>query len=384
MNEIPGENTQREQQGEELEEQSTENSNEIVASSETSTPPAEEPATATEAEPEQESDTVPLKRDAPETASAAQADVHDVNTADSDTEPQDTVPADSTPVQTAAPGELDATEPTASEHPEAEGADTEGAETRRDEAIDEAPATPDVETPDGDFNSPHEETATEEELHGKGQEHAEGEDHGEGEPHRPKIVLKAGTDPESIRALELCKEKVSQLHLKMHPLAARWDGDKHVTIFFRADEKVDFRKLVRELSRVLRARIELRQLGPREQGKLCGLVGKCGQPLCCQTFLGEFTQSSIKMAKTQDLALNPMKISGVCGRLLCCLNYEQEMYAEVKGRMPKVNKWVDTEFGPGKVVALNVLKETVTVQLETSTRELSLDEVRLSEAPPQN
>ena len=384
MNEIPGENTQREQQGEELEEQSTENSNEIVASSETSTPPAEEPATATEAEPEQESDTVPLKRDAPETASAAQADVHDVNTADSDTEPQDTVPADSTPVQTAAPGELDATEPTASDHPEAEGADTEGAETRRDEAIDEAPATPDVETPDGDFNSPHEETATEEELHGEGQEHAEGEDHGEGEPHRPKIVLKAGTDPESIRALELCKEKVSQLHLKMHPLAARWDGDKHVTIFFRADEKVDFRKLVRELSRVLRARIELRQLGPREQGKLCGLVGKCGQPLCCQTFLGEFTQSSIKMAKTQDLALNPMKISGVCGRLLCCLNYEQEMYAEVKGRMPKVNKWVDTEFGPGKVVALNVLKETVTVQLETSTRELSLDEVRLSEAPPQN
>lgn len=226
------------------------------------------------------------------------------------------------------------------------------------------------------------ETEDREDTHGE-EHYGEGEPSPEGEPQRPRIILKAGTDPESLEALELCREKVKQLHLKMHPLAARWDGDKHVTIFFRADDKVDFRKLVRELSRVLRARIELRQLGPREQGKLCGLVGKCGQPLCCQTFLAEFTQSSIKMAKTQDLALNPMKISGVCGRLLCCLNYEQEMYAQVKARMPKVNKWVDTEFGPGRVTALNVLKETVTVQLETSTRELSLDEVRLSEAPPQ-
>jgi cell fate regulator YaaT (PSP1 superfamily) len=165
----------------------------------------------------------------------------------------------------------------------------------------------------------------------------------------------------------------------MHPLAARWESDRHVVIFFRADEKVDFRKLVRELSRLLHARIELRQVGPREQGKLCGLVGKCGYPLCCQTFLGQFAQSTIKMAKTQELALNPMKISGVCGRLLCCLNYEQEMYLDAKSRMPRVNRTVDTEFGPGRVVAVNVLKETVTVQLETMTKELRPDQIRPSE-----
>ncbi len=199
------------------------------------------------------------------------------------------------------------------------------------------------------------------------------------EPQRPRIMLEAGTDPESLRALELCREKVQQLRLRMHPLAARWDDDRHVTIFFRADDKVDFRKLVRELSYVLRARIELRQVGPREQGKLCGLVGKCGYQLCCQTFLPQFAQSSIKMAKTQDLALNPMKISGVCGRLLCCLNYEQQMYAEAKSHMPRVNRIVDTEFGQGRVVALNVLKNTVTVQFETATRELSPEQVRLAE-----
>jgi cell fate regulator YaaT (PSP1 superfamily) len=201
----------------------------------------------------------------------------------------------------------------------------------------------------------------------------------EGDLQQRRVVLKAGTDEESLKALALCREKVSQLHLRMHPLAARWESDRHVVIFFRADEKVDFRKLVRELSRLLHARIELRQVGPREQGKLCGLVGKCGYPLCCQTFLGQFAQSTIKMAKTQELALNPMKISGVCGRLLCCLNYEQEMYLDAKSRMPRVNRTVDTEFGPGRVVAVNVLKETVTVQLETMTKELRPDQIRPSE-----
>lgn len=206
------------------------------------------------------------------------------------------------------------------------------------------------------------------------------EDHapqgGGDESQQRRVTLEAGTDEESLKALALCREKVSQLHLRMHPLAARWEGDRHVIIFFRADEKVDFRKLVRELSRLLHARIELRQVGPREQGKLCGLVGKCGYPLCCQTFLTQFAQSTIKMAKTQELALNPMKISGVCGRLLCCLNYEQQMYLEARANMPRVNKMVDTELGPGRVVAVNVLKQTITVQLETATRELRLDQVR--------
>ena len=202
----------------------------------------------------------------------------------------------------------------------------------------------------------------------------------EDERFRPKVVISAGTDERSLRAVEICREKARQLHLRMHPIGARYNGEKNITIFFRADDKVNFRKLVRELSTSLHARIEMRQLGPREQGKLCGLVGKCGYPLCCRTFLPQFTQSSIKMAKTQDLALNPLKISGVCGRLLCCLNYEQEHYAEVKSRMPKVNKQVDTEFGPGRVASLNVLKETVTVQFETMTRELPLDAVHRVES----
>jgi cell fate regulator YaaT (PSP1 superfamily) len=203
---------------------------------------------------------------------------------------------------------------------------------------------------------------------------------GEGaEQQQRRVVLQAGTDEESLKALALCREKVTQLRLRMHPLAARWESDRHVIIFFRADEKVDFRKLVRELSHLLHARIELRQVGPREQGKLCGLVGKCGYPLCCQTFLGQFAQSTIKMAKTQELALNPMKISGVCGRLLCCLNYEQQMYLDARANMPRVNKIVDTEFGPGRVVAVNVLKQTVTVQLETATRELRPEQI----LPPQ-
>ncbi len=201
----------------------------------------------------------------------------------------------------------------------------------------------------------------------------------EGEPPSSRVLIQAGTDEASLKALALCQEKVKQLRLRMHPLAARWENERHVVIFFRADEKVDFRKLVRELSRVLHARIELRQLGPREQGKLCGLVGKCGYPLCCQTFLAQFAQSTIKMAKTQDLALNPMKISGVCGRLLCCLNYEQGMYLDTKSRLPRVNKIVQTEFGPGRVAAINVLKETVTVQYETMTRELRPDQIRAQE-----
>jgi cell fate regulator YaaT (PSP1 superfamily) len=209
---------------------------------------------------------------------------------------------------------------------------------------------------------------------------SDGSAHGEDADSQPRrVLLQAGTDEESLKALALCREKVTQLHLRMHPLAARWESDRHVIIFFRADDRIDFRKLVRELSRLLHARIELRQVGPREQGKLCGLVGKCGYPLCCQAFLGQFAQSTIKMAKTQELALNPMKISGVCGRLLCCLNYEQSMYLDAKSRLPRANKIVQTEFGPGRVVAVNVLKETVTVQFETMTKELRPDQVRLSE-----
>ena len=237
------------------------------------------------------------------------------------------------------------------EHETAEDATAEGESKDREVTADEVPTRGDAEA-----QPPEEET------------------------HRcPRMLLQAGTDEQSLRALALCREKVKQLHLRMRPLAARYEGEKHVTIYFRADDKVDFRKLVRELSRLLHARIELRQVGPREQGKLCGLLGKCGYNLCCQTFLGQLAQSTIKMAKTQELALNPMKISGVCGRLLCCLNYEQDMYIEAKSRMPKVNRVVDTEFGPGRVIAVNVLKGTVTVQLETMVKELRPEQIQTPE-----
>jgi len=376
MNEFPGENTQREPRVDETEEQATIRPEDVAGGSGSDATPADEPVAEAQEDPEQESAPVPPKGDMPSSPSVQDHTPESAPTREPDRDDVTPVDADA---ETAIPVDVDAATPEDSVPEESAGmsvdADSEHVEPEDTNAQECAPH----DEANGEDATAHEAETPYGEVHEGDGEHA-----ADGEPHRPRIILKAGTDPESIRALELCQEKVAQLHLKMHPLAARWDGEKHVTIFFRADEKVDFRKLVRELSRVLRARIELRQLGPREQGKLCGLVGKCGQPLCCQTFLSEFTQSSIKMAKTQDLALNPMKISGVCGRLLCCLNYEQEMYAEVKSRMPKVNKWVETEFGPGKVTAVNVLKETVTVQLETATRELSLDQVRLSEAPSQS
>jgi len=132
-------------------------------------------------------------------------------------------------------------------------------------------------------------------------------------------------------ALAKCKEMVIKLGLKMKPLAAHYDSEaNHFTVFFRAEQRVDFRELVWKLRHSLKARVELRQIGPRDEAKLIGGIGKCGYPLCCQNFLGDFASVSIKMAKEQGLALNPMKISGVCGRLLCCLSYESKDYAETK------------------------------------------------------
>jgi cell fate regulator YaaT (PSP1 superfamily) len=177
-------------------------------------------------------------------------------------------------------------------------------------------------------------------------------------------------------ALAKCKEKVAALGLKMKPLSAQYKPDgSHLTVFFKAQERVDFRKLVRELSRSLKTRVELRQVGPRDEGKLVGAIGKCGYPLCCQGFLKEFPPASIRMAKQQDLALNPMKISGICGRLLCCLSYENEQYATLKERMPQVGQEVSTRFGKAKVVSVNPLKETVTVERDSSVKELPVDQL---------
>ena len=163
----------------------------------------------------------------------------------------------------------------------------------------------------------------------------------------------------------------------MKPLAARYDSQsERLTIFFSAEERVDFRDLVRKLSHSLERRIELRQVGSRDEAKLLGGIGKCGYPLCCQNSLTSFASVSIKMAKEQNLALNPMKISGICGRLLCCLAYENKEYVAMRKQMPQPKQEVSTPWGKGKVISTNLLKETVTIQLDDGmVREIALDEL---------
>ena len=178
-------------------------------------------------------------------------------------------------------------------------------------------------------------------------------------------------------ALSRCNEMAAQLGLKMKPLAARYDSKgEHLTVFFSAQERVDFRELVRKLSHALETRVELRQVRARDEAKLLGSIGKCGYPLCCQNFLTSFASVSIKMAKEQNLALNPMKISGICGRLLCCLSYENKDYAAMKKKMPKPKQEISTPWGKAKVISTNLFKETVTVQLDNEVvKEIALDEL---------
>ena len=142
-----------------------------------------------------------------------------------------------------------------------------------------------------------------------------------------------------------------------------FDGNK-ILFFFTADGRVDFRELVKDLASAFRARIELRQIGVRDEAKMLGGLGICGRPFCCAQFLDDFMPVSIKMAKTQSLSLNPTKISGTCGRLMCCLKYEQEAYEDALKRLPKNDSFVQTPDGPGNVSDVNVLKETVKVRLD--------------------
>jgi cell fate regulator YaaT (PSP1 superfamily) len=178
-------------------------------------------------------------------------------------------------------------------------------------------------------------------------------------------------------ALAECDSLVNKLGLPMKLLSAEYNLDgNHLTIFFGAEGRVDFRELVRELSHKLKARLEMRQVGPRDEAKIIGGFGRCGRPLCCTDFLSEFNPVSIKMAKEQDLPLNPMKISGICGRLLCCLGYECEQYRIMRGEMLKEGESVSTSMGIASVVGGNLLKGTVLVELESGARvELPLDKV---------
>lgn len=181
--------------------------------------------------------------------------------------------------------------------------------------------------------------------------------------------------------LEQCIQKVSEHNLPMRLVKAEYSFDgSRLTFYFTAEKRVDFRVLVRDLARLFRTRIELRQIGPRDEAKLLGGIGPCGRLLCCATFLPDYARVSIKMAKDQDLPLNPTKISGVCGRLLCCLAYEHEQYVQIKAELPRRGTWVQTPDGPGEVVNVNVLKETIIVELVGSQMQeaYSLEQISIA------
>ena len=166
-------------------------------------------------------------------------------------------------------------------------------------------------------------------------------------------------------AFAICEKKIAahKLEMKLVNVECNFEGNK-IIFFFTAEGRVDFRELVKDLASVFRARIELRQIGVRDEAKMLGGLGICGRPLCCSQFLEEFIPVSIKMAKTQNLSLNPTKISGTCGRLMCCLKYEQEAYEDLLKTSPKNESFVDTVDGRGTVVDVNLLKQTVRVRME--------------------
>ena len=178
-------------------------------------------------------------------------------------------------------------------------------------------------------------------------------------------------------AMVECSKLIAKLELPMKLLSAEYNLDgSRLTLHFSAAERVDFRELVRELSSRLKIRVELRQTGPRDEAKLVGGCGRCGRPLCCANFLSEFAPVSIRMAKEQELPLNPMKISGCCGRLMCCLVYENELYQTMKEKLPKNGQTVFTAMGEARVIGSNPLKETVLVELESQAAvELPLSEI---------
>ncbi|MCE7785682.1 PSP1 domain-containing protein [Staphylococcus xylosus] len=190
-----------------------------------------------------------------------------------------------------------------------------------------------------------------------------------------KEIVRHATDEDLIQyeqnekdaeeAMTLCKNTIQQQSLEMRLVNCEFTLDKSKVIFnFTSDERVDFRKLVKVLAQKLKTRIELRQIGVRDEAKLLGGIGPCGRSLCCATFLGDFEPVSIKMAKDQNLSLNPTKISGACGRLMCCLKYENDYYEEARAQLPDVGEAIQTPEGNGKVIGLNILDVSMQVKVE--------------------
>ena len=186
-----------------------------------------------------------------------------------------------------------------------------------------------------------------------------------------KIVAKNRADEK--RAYEICLQKIADHGLDMQLVSAEFafDGSK-ILFFFTADERVDFRELVKNLASIFHTRIELRQIGVRDKAKMVGGLGICGRPFCCASFLDDFQPVSIKMAKTQNLSLNPTKISGTCGRLMCCLKYEQEAYEDLLRTSPKADSFVDTPEGRGTVVEVDLLRQRVKVRMEDAPETISI------------
>jgi cell fate regulator YaaT (PSP1 superfamily) len=179
-------------------------------------------------------------------------------------------------------------------------------------------------------------------------------------------------------AYAVCNEKVTTHQLDMKLVDVEYTFDRNKIIFyFTADGRVDFRELVKDLAAIFRTRIELRQIGVRDEAKMLGGIGPCGRMLCCSTFLGDFEPVSIKMAKDQNLSLNPTKISGLCGRLLCCLKYENDEYESAKKALPDLGQVIDTPLGSGKVVGVNILGRILQINIPELDRvvEYTLDEI---------
>ena len=189
------------------------------------------------------------------------------------------------------------------------------------------------------------------------------------------------------QAYEVCQKKIAEHRLDMKLVSVTYTFDNSKILFyFTANGRVDFRSLVKDLASVFHTRIELRQIGVRDEAKMLGGLGPCGRPICCGTFLGDFQPVSIKMAKEQNLSLNPTKISGICGRLMCCLKFEQDNYEQTRKRMPRIGKEIKTPDGTGTVSDLNIIREQVTVRIAKGdafeNKVYALEEIRELNALP--
>ncbi|KMK74465.1 PSP1 domain-containing protein [Alkalihalobacillus pseudalcaliphilus] len=194
---------------------------------------------------------------------------------------------------------------------------------------------------------------------------------------RDKLIVQENREA-ARNALGVCTEKIQEHNLDMKLVDVEYTFDRNKVLFyFTAEGRIDFRELVKDLAAIFRTRIELRQIGVRDEAKMLGGIGPCGRVLCCSSFLGDFEPVSIKMAKDQNLSLNPAKISGLCGRLMCCLKYENDHYEEAKKELPDIGKKIKTPEGDGKVLGLNILEKLVQVELFEGERtvEFTLDEL---------